>query len=49
MDGDERRLAELELQKLQEQAARTDRWQWRSLWIATVTVFAFLVWLLFRT
>ncbi len=48
MADEERRLVQEELRKLQEQAARADRRQWRGLWIVTLTVFALLSWLLFR-
>lgn len=45
---DERRLVEHELRELQEEAARTDRRQWRGLWIVTLVVFTVLSWLFFR-
>lgn len=47
MAQDERRLVELELLEMRQKAARTDKWQWRGLWIVTLAVFALLTWLVY--
>lgn len=48
MGGDERQLAQRELEALREKAARRDRVWWRALWLVTVAVCALLWYMLFR-
>jgi len=48
MGGNERLLAQREVENFREKVARRDRLSWRALWLVTVAVFVLLWYLFFQ-